>query len=80
MEINFKELKKILETVFNSVSEIKEDSTYLDVEEWDSMVHVSLILTLQENYKIEISNDDALEMNTIPNILHYLNMNIVKAN
>lgn len=36
-----------------------------DIEGWDSLMHVRLVLALQQNFKVELSADDIRSMVTI---------------
>lgn len=73
MTVSFKDMKEMLDTVFeNCASEITERSTYLDIEDWDSMAHISLMVALQEKYKIEIPDAIITELTSVAKILNFL--------
>lgn len=76
MLVTFEQLKETFDRVFVSAPDIAEDSTYLDVAEWDSVAHVTLILALQEKYGVEIPLETAVELNSVAKILEYLNSSV----
>jgi acyl carrier protein len=43
-----------------------------NVEGWDSMAHVGLILALQKEFGVSISPADAIELTTVKEIIRYL--------
>ena len=43
-----------------------------DLEEWDSLGHLSLVNALSEEFNVKISPEDALEMETIEDIQRIL--------
>jgi acyl carrier protein len=50
-----------------------EDAMSIDnVEGWDSMAHVGLILALQKEFGVSISPADALELTSVKEIIRYL--------
>jgi acyl carrier protein len=50
-----------------------DDSMSIDnVQGWDSMAHVGLILTLQKEFGVAISPADAIELTDIKGILRFL--------
>jgi acyl carrier protein len=64
-----------LETVFRQSFEIEQFTEYLSIENvegWDSMAHVGLILALQREFGVSISPADALELTSVKEILQYL--------
>ncbi len=48
---------------------ITEDTTMDDLEEWDSLAHVTLIGELEERLGIEIPLDEAVEITCVKEIL-----------
>jgi acyl carrier protein len=73
MQVTFEELRETLDEVFGPDSKMNVDSSYMDVEAWDSLTHVSLIMALQERYGLAIEVDKAIELNSIKKILVFLN-------
>jgi len=67
-----------LQSVFASVigaknaATITPDSTMDQVEGWDSLNFINLVIAVETEYKIRIDGLDATSMVTIPSILEYL--------
>ena len=48
---------------------ITPDTQIEDVEEWDSLMHVTIIGELEEKLGISIPLDDAIELKSMPELL-----------
>ena len=60
-------------------SEISDELSRDDVEEWDSLAHLMLINELEETFQITINDDDILAIHTIGDlkkVLKKLGVNI----
>ena len=60
-------------------SEISDELSRDDVEEWDSLAHLMLINELEETFKVTINDDDILAIHTIGDlkkVLKKLGVNI----
>ena len=69
MSINTDDLDAKLEETLKKVFKIEKinlESSMDDIPEWDSLTHVQLIISLQEDFKIKIPFNDAIIMTTIP--------------
>jgi len=60
-------LKKRIINVMSSVFEIPidkitNDSSQDTIESWDSLKHMNLIVSLEEEFEIELTDDEILEM------------------
>jgi acyl carrier protein len=68
-------LEKTLKKVFK-IEKINLESSMEDISEWNSFAHIQLIISLQEDFKIKISFNDAMIMTSIPiikkKIMNYL--------
>ena len=57
------ELIKLMSTVFSvDTSQINEKTTSNSLAQWDSVNHLSLIITLEEYYDINFSEDEMVEL------------------
>lgn len=68
-------MNDILEKIFRESFDVDaiDDSMSIDnVDGWDSMAHVGLIMALQKNFNITIPPADAIELTDIPAIKIYL--------
>mgnify|MGYP003609236946 CR=1 FL=1 len=52
--------------------DITLETRFRDLDEWDSLTGMSIILVLEENYKIKISDDIFREFNTFSDIYLFL--------
>ena len=52
--------------------EISLDSQPEDIEDWDSIGHIRLMLAIEEEFKIQILAEKAAELNDIQSIVQYL--------
>lgn len=67
-ELN-EQIGNIFRKIFQARPEEISDSTQRGVlERWDSLGHLDLIATLSEGFDIEISPEEALEIETIADI------------
>lgn len=67
-----------LETIFRDafgVEKLTDDLSIETVEGWDSMAHVALIMTLQKEFDISISPEQAIELTDIKVIKNFLDLN-----
>lgn len=44
---------------------VRDDLSYGDVPEWDSLNHVDLMLRLEEDFGVEIGEDEMLELTSV---------------
>jgi len=60
-------LLKILKDTFQT-EKINSEASMDEVPEWDSLLHIRLITTIEDEFKIAIDFADTLEMTSIPEI------------
>ena len=53
-------------------SEINDDLSRDDIEEWDSLAHLMLINEVEETFQITINDDDILAIHTIGDLKRVL--------
>jgi len=63
--------------IFNDVFEIKDivindELSQKDVEDWDSIGHVRLIIAIQEEFNIDIPIKDTISLSTVGRIIDYV--------
>jgi acyl carrier protein len=60
-------LEKIFRDAFG-VNKLTDDLSIDTVEGWDSMAHVALIMTLQKEFDVSISPQEAIELTDVASI------------
>ena len=65
------ELAKIFKESFD-LDHIDDSTSIFNVTGWDSMGHVSLIMTLQKQFNVSIAPADAIELTDIGSIKIFL--------
>ncbi len=66
-------LEKIFQDAFG-VEKLTDDMSIDTVEGWDSMAHVALIMTLQKEFDISITPQQAIELTDVASIKKMLNI------
>ncbi|TRZ51529.1 MAG: acyl carrier protein [Dehalococcoidia bacterium] len=69
----------ILEDIFDIEGiELSLDSQSKDIEDWDSIGHIRLMLAIEEEFKTQILAEKAAELNSVQSIVQYLMDALVK--
>ena len=69
----FEKLQEIMATALEvPTSTIRENSTMEDIEEWDSLGHVHIMVALEQAFDLYMDVDDFAELDSVPTILRYL--------
>ena len=56
-------IKKVMSAVFEiPVEQIKDDSSPDIIESWDSLKHMNMVVGLEEEFEVEFTEDEILEM------------------
>ena len=64
-------LKNVMSIVFElESSEISDDSSPESIENWDSLKHMMLIGALEDEFEIQFTNDEMLELLNYKLIYH----------
>jgi len=75
----FQSIVKIAKDIFENDSLLlTESSTAADVEEWDSLTHLSLVNELEEKYHVRFTFDEVTESKNLGEILNALMNHISK--
>ncbi|MBL7060410.1 MAG: acyl carrier protein [Actinobacteria bacterium] len=76
---NFEKLKEILVDVLGvNADDIKTESKFVDDLGADSLDLVELIMSFEDKFGIEISDEDAEKIITVKNALDYIDSNTKK--
>ena len=63
MTIKEKDLKNALAVLFKvDVDEINDNSSMDNVERWDSLSHLKLVLALEDEFKISFTEEESIEI------------------
>lgn len=66
-------LRIIMSSVFNIPFEnINEKTSVENCEQWDSLHHMSLLLAIEEEFEINLADDDVLNMKDFASIIGIL--------
>ena len=58
-----KRIINVMSSVFEiTIDKITNDSSQDTIESWDSLKHMNLIVSLEEEFEIELTDDEILEM------------------
>jgi len=69
----FEKLQEIMATALElPPGAIREDSTMEEIEEWDSLGHVHIMVALEQAFDLYMDVDDFAELDSVPAILQYL--------
>ena len=56
-------IKKVMSAVFEiPVEQIKDDSSPDIIESWDSLKHMNMVVGLEEEFEVEFTDDEILEI------------------
>ena len=63
MQQQEQKLKEVLSRIFNvSLDAITEDASPDTIENWDSLRHMNLVLALEEEFGVEFTDDQVVEI------------------
>lgn len=66
-------IKQIMSNIFRIIEdEINEESSTENIENWDSLNHINLIISIEEQFAVSISEDEMVEMTIFNNIKRIL--------
>ena len=68
-----KKLKQIMSNMFEiEEAEITDKTSMSDIENWDSLKHITLIIAIEEHWGISITEDEMIEMTSFMKIKRIL--------
>ena len=66
-------IKKIMSEIFNlDINQINNDSAISNVEKWDSLTHISLIISIEKEFDLEFSPLETVNMISLEAILRII--------
>lgn len=67
-------IQDIFRDIFDDESlEINESTNAEDIEEWDSLIHITILQTVQDEFGIEFSIDEITEMKNVGDMIKAIN-------
>jgi len=51
---------------------VDETTVANDIEEWDSLQHISLIAAIEEEFEVKFSMDEMLEMHSVADMVRFI--------
>lgn len=55
---------------------LKPEMSDTDIADWDSLMHVNLIINIEKEFKIKFSSREVVSMNQVGNMLEIINKKI----
>jgi acyl carrier protein len=76
-----KELLSRVETIFHDILDddsiaLKDETTAADVEGWDSLTHIQLIVAIEKNFKIKFTSKEILSWKNVGEMLDCLEQKV----
>lgn len=69
----FEQLRDIMANALEIPPEtIRENSTMQDIEEWDSLGHVHIMVALEQAFDIYMDVEDFAELDSVPAIMQFV--------
>lgn len=65
------QLKEIFEEIFDdNLPEFNEDFSQDDIEEWDSLANIQLIVGVEKQFNIHFTSSEVEELNSVGNLIN----------
>ena len=72
---NKEKLKEVLALILEiDVHDINDSTSFDVIDSWDSMSHMNIILSIEEEFNIKISDEVALDLTSYPLLLKLLKL------
>ena len=68
----------VTETFLSQKDEVNEKTTMGDVKNWNSLNHLNLIISLEEEFDLDINEDEVVKMTSITSIVDIISYKIIK--
>ena len=72
----FEKLNEIFSDVFDEEITVTADTTSSDIEDWDSLTHITLISEVEDAFDIKFSMKDVLGMKNVGEMADIIEANI----
>ena len=72
---NNEKLKEIVALILEiDVHDINDSTSFDVIDSWDSMNHMNIILSIEQEFNIKISDEAALDLTSYPLLLKFLDL------
>ena len=79
IEVSKKQVYKVIKDVFPSLDgEIKNDWGPDQIQDWDSLAHLNLVMTLGEKFDVSLEFEEVMSIETVGDIFRVLNEKGIK--
>ena len=65
----FRVLSEVMDVPLDSIT---EDSTPENIENWDSLQHMNLVLALEEEFDVQFNDEQVMEMDRVRRMIEIL--------
>ena len=72
----FNKLNEVFSDVFDEEITVTEETTAADIEDWDSLTHITLISEVEDAFDIKFSMKDVLGMKNVGEMADIIEANI----
>lgn len=72
----FEKLNEVFSDVFDEEIVVSEETTAADIEEWDSLTHITLISEVEDAFGIKMSMKTVLGMKNVGEMVDIIEKNV----
>ena len=76
MKYNIKLIKRVIKIISKTlnvdIKNLSENSSSQNINKWDSLAHIRIILSIEKNFKIKINTTQQSKLNSVKSIISYL--------
>jgi acyl carrier protein len=65
MATTLEELNSVFENVFDEEIELSRETTAQDVEGWDSLMHVTLLINVEKAFRVKFSSAEVASLKNV---------------
>lgn len=76
MEIR-KKLQEVFCDVFDDEIEIFDEMTAKDIEDWDSLMHIQLIIAIEKAFRVKFSAQEVAQVNNVGDFIQLIDSKLV---
>lgn len=76
MEIR-KKLQEVFCDVFDDEIEIFDEMTAKDIEDWDSLMHIQLIIAIEKAFQVKFSAQEVAQVNNVGEFIQLIDSKLV---